>query len=90
MPTPPWHHLDAFLNSRAQAGQSAHTLAAYRRDLQQLQALLAEQNISHTLTRLQLVAVLKTQRPRLPAAQLGTQTQRVAQLFSPFARTRPD
>ena len=59
MPTPPWHHLDAFLNSRAQAGQSAHTLAAYRRDLQQLQALLAEQNISHTLTRLQLVAVLK-------------------------------
>ena len=59
MPTPPWHHLDAFLNSRTQVGQSAHTLAAYRRDLQQLQALLAEQNISHTLTRLQLVAVLK-------------------------------
>ena len=59
MPTPPWHHLDAFLNTRAQQGQSAHTLAAYRRDLQQLQALLAEQNISHTLTRLQLVAVLK-------------------------------
>ena len=59
MPTPPWHHLDAFLNSRTQVGQSAHTLAAYRRDLQQLQALLAEQNISHTPTRLQLVAVLK-------------------------------
>ena len=59
MPTPPWHHLDAFLNTRAQQGQSAHTLAAYRRDLQQLQALLAEQNISHTPTRLQLVAVLK-------------------------------
>ena len=59
MPTPPWHHLDAFLNTRAQQGQSAHTLAAYRRDLQQLQALLASQNISHTPTRLQLVAVLK-------------------------------
>ena len=59
MPTPPWHHLDAFLNIRAQQGQSAHTLAAYRRDLQQLQALLASQNISHTPTRLQLVAVLK-------------------------------
>ena len=59
MPTPHWHHLDAFLNTRAQQGQSAHTLAAYRRDLQQLQALLASQNISHTPTRLQLVAVLK-------------------------------
>ena len=59
MPTPPWHHLDAFLNTRAQQGQSAHTLAAYRRDLQQLQALLASQHISHTPTRLQLVAVLK-------------------------------
>ncbi|MFD1245854.1 tyrosine-type recombinase/integrase [Paralysiella testudinis] len=59
MPTPPWHHLDAFLNTRAQQSQSAHTLAAYRRDLQQLQALLASQNISHTPTRLQLVAVLK-------------------------------
>ena len=58
MPTPPWHHLDAFLNTRAQQGQSAHTLAAYRRDLQQLQALLASQNISHTPTRLHLVAVL--------------------------------
>lgn len=59
MPTPPWHHMDAFLNARTQQGQSAHTLTAYRRDLQQLRTLLADQGISGTPTRLQLVAVLK-------------------------------
>ncbi|MCP2040953.1 integrase/recombinase XerC [Neisseria sp. HSC-16F19] len=55
----PWAHVAAFLTARQQQGQSPHTLAAYRRDLQQLQDLLAEQDCTGMPQRLQLVAALK-------------------------------
>lgn len=56
----PWTHVDAFLAERRQQGQSPHTLAAYRRDLRQLQEALAAQNCTGLPQRLQLVAVLKS------------------------------
>lgn len=63
----PWSHVEAFLTQRRQQGQSPHTLSAYRRDLQQLQTLLAEQDCYGLPQRLQLVAALK----KLSARQTG-------------------
>lgn len=54
-----WCHLDTFLRQRRQQSQSPHTVAAYRRDLRQLQALLAEQGAPCVPRRLHLVAALK-------------------------------
>lgn len=58
MTHPFFHAVEAYLHTLAQQNKSAHTLAAYRRDLQQLADLLPE-NAPNPLTRSQLVAVLK-------------------------------
>lgn len=51
-----WHALPDFLTHKQQQGQSPYTLAAYRRDLAQLQQLIGHQSAPD---RLQLVAALK-------------------------------
>ena len=51
------HHLDPYLAELQRQGKSAHTLAAYRRDLQQLFSLLPAHGQS--VGRNDFVAVLK-------------------------------
>ena len=61
------HHLDPYLAELQRQGKSAHTLAAYRRDLQQLFSLLPAHGQS--VGRNDFVAVLKklSQQNQLPA-----------------------
>ena len=51
------HHLDPYLAELQRQGKSAHTLAAYRRDLQQLFSLLPAHG--RAIGRNDFVAVLK-------------------------------
>ncbi|SAY51602.1 tyrosine-type recombinase/integrase [Neisseria weaveri] len=52
-------HVETFLNTLNRQGKSAHTVAAYRRDLNQLKTLLPETESDEPLRRLHFVAALK-------------------------------
>ena len=69
-------YADAWLLSLQQQGKSAHTLAAYRRDLAQLVQLLPQERHSESPQRRHFVAALKKlsqqdAHPRSMARKLG-------------------
>ena len=67
-------YADAWLLSLQQQGKSAHTLAAYRRDLAQLVQLLPQERHSESPQRRHFVAALAIQRLSGGANAVGTQS----------------
>lgn len=52
-------HYTAYLQTMQQQGKSAHSIAAYNRDLKQLSALLSENATDETLHRRHFITALK-------------------------------
>ncbi|MBF0803060.1 MULTISPECIES: tyrosine-type recombinase/integrase [Neisseria] len=70
------NHCNLYLNTLAQQGKSPHTVAAYRRDLIQLQKLLPPDAGGETLHRRYFVAALKK------LSQLGAHQRSIARKLS--------
>ncbi|WP_107687521.1 tyrosine-type recombinase/integrase [Neisseria wadsworthii] len=80
MSQPLFDYQDAYLKTLQQAGKSAHTLDAYRRDLVQLAALLPEDATTEPPSRRHFVSALKklslqNNHPRSMARKLSTWRQ---------------